>query len=177
MTSTTNSSHLSSSTYRFRIVNGAEELLSDIFLIFTTVPDLYFNAMPLMSDEYYETKPLKELLPAIIKFCHEAVIPLRVALKSRWVVQGNTRLLDSCKLLCTKMVTPGNRLVQYNSTLSVFANFNICNCIIYITCEACLSMSLLSPKFKSCFLFLNDFLQKRTLFDEYIAKIQSLWTH
>lgn len=170
VTSTTNSSHLSSSTYRFRIVNGAEELLSDIFLIFTTVPDLYFNAMPLMSDEYYETKPLKELLPAIIKFCHEAVIPLRVALKSRWVVQGNTRLLDSCKLLCTKMVTPGNRLVQYNSTLSVFANFNICNCIIYITCEACLSMSLLSPKFKSCFLFLNDFLQKRTLFDEYIAK-------
>ncbi|RCK63471.1 Inhibitory regulator protein IRA1 [Candida viswanathii] len=167
---TTDSSHLSASTYRFRIINGAEELLSDIFQIFTTVPDLYFNSMPLMSEENYKTKLLNELLPAIMRFCHEAIIPLRLALKSRWVVQGNTKLVDSSKALCMKMVAPGNRLVQYRTDLSVFANFNVCNCIIFITCEACLSISLLSPKFKSCFLFLNEFLQKRSHFDDYIAK-------
>ncbi|KAL6451004.1 IRA2 Inhibitory regulator protein IRA2 [Candida maltosa Xu316] len=165
---TTASSHLSTSTYRFRIFNAAEELLSDIFDVFSSAPDFYFNNDALMSDEVYETQPLSQSLPAIMNFCHEAVIPLRIAFKSKWVVKGNPRLLESTKRLSMQLLVPDSRLVEKCTTLSVFANFNICNCIIFSTCEACLSISLLSPKFKSCFLFLNDFLQKRKAFNHYL---------
>ncbi|KGR02967.1 hypothetical protein MEQ_01198 [Candida albicans P87] len=167
---TSSSSVLSTSTYRFRVVNGAEELLSDIFRIFAAAPEFYFNDEKLMSKEVYETKPLSESLPPIIRFCHDAIIPIRLAFKSKWIIQGDTRLLDSTKELSLKMVEPTTSLIDIRTDLSVFANFQICCCIIYVTCEACLSISLLNPKFKSCFLFLNSFLQKRTYFNKFVIE-------
>ena len=43
-----------------------------------------------MSKEVYETKPLSESLPPIIRFCHDAIIPIRLAFKSKWIIQGDT---------------------------------------------------------------------------------------
>lgn len=159
----------SSSTFSFRIVNGAEEIVSDIFLIFAAAPELYFNDKKLMDDSNLKTMPYGELLRLVVEFCHDAIVPIRLALKANWIVEGNTRLFDSARKLSMQMVASGNKIETEYTTLSAFANFNICNCIIQSVCETCLGLALSNPKFKSSFLFLINFLHKR---DNYCAIVR-----
>lgn len=65
-----------------------------------------------------------------------------------------------------QMVTRGNKIETEYTTLSAFANFNICNCIVQSICETCLGLALSKPKFKSSFLFLINFLHKRDSFSK-----------
>lgn len=156
----------SSNTYSFRIVNGAEEIVSDIFSIFAAAPELYFNDMKLMDDANLQIMPYGELLRQVVEFCHDVTVPIRLAFKANWIVEGNSRLFDSARKLSMQMVTRGNKIETEYTTLSAFANFNICNCIVQSICETCLGLALSKPKFKSSFLFLINFLHKRDSFSK-----------
>ncbi|KAI5954646.1 IRA2 [Candida jiufengensis] len=151
----------SSNSYFYRIAYDAEELLADIFMIFVAAPELYFNDMKLMNDDNLKTVPYPELLNSIIEFCHKCVIPLRQAFKIKPINQENSRLFDASKMLSMQIVAPNSKIETDYTDLSAFANFNICNCIIQSLCETCLGLPLIDPKFKSSFLFLNDFLHLR----------------
>ncbi|KAI5961403.1 IRA2 [Candida pseudojiufengensis] len=151
----------STNTYFYRLAYDAEELLSDIFMIFVAAPEFYFNDMKLMNDENLKNIPYSELLNTIIEFCHKCVIPLRQAFKIKPINQENSRLFESSKNLSMQMVLPNTKIATEYTDLSAFANFNICNCIIQSLCETCLGLALIDPKFKSSFLFLNDFLHLR----------------
>lgn len=167
----------SSSSYNFRIVNGAEEIVSDIFLIFAAAPDLYFNDGKLMDDSNLKTMQYGDLLKLVVEFCHNAIVPIRLAFKANWIVDGNSRLFDSARKLSMQMVTQGNKIETKRTTLSEFANFNICNCIVQSICETCLSLALSNPKFKSSFLFLINFLHQRDKFSELVRSNPIILDH
>ncbi|EGW32510.1 ras GTPase activating protein RasGAP/neurofibromin [Spathaspora passalidarum NRRL Y-27907] len=157
------------SAYKFRLVVGAEELLSDIFRIFCAAPELYFNDMVLMDDKNLEIRDYDQLIKEIMEFCYQMEIPLRYAFRGKCYIQGNTRLFDSARELSLKLVSKNTKIESNYTTLSAFANFFIVNCIVQSICETCLSLSLTDPKFKACFLFLNDVLIQRNQFTYILA--------
>ncbi|KAG7660703.1 IRA2 [[Candida] subhashii] len=160
------------STYKFRLINGAEELLSDILNIFQAAPELYFNDQELMSDENLKTSNEDELIQSIVEFCREAVIPLRQAFKSKAFTSSSTRLFDSARDLSLTLVNSSTKIVTESTSLSILANYNLINYIIQSICETCLVINLSEPKFKASFIFLNEFLHKRKQFKEIVHSNQ-----
>ncbi|KAI5964022.1 IRA2 [Candida theae] len=167
----------SSNSYNFRIVNGAEEIVSDIFLIFAAAPELYFNDEKLMDDSNLESTPYSQLLSSVVEFCHNAIVPIRLAFKANWIVDGNSRLFDSARTLSMQMVTLGNKIETERTSLSTFANFTICNCIVQSICETCLGLTLSNPKFKSSFLFLINFLHQRDKYSDFVRSNAIILDH
>ncbi|RLV94789.1 Inhibitory regulator protein IRA2 [Spathaspora sp. JA1] len=157
------------SAYKFRLVVGAEELLSDIFRIFCAAPELYFNNMVLMNDHNLTIREYDKLIEEIVQYCYEVEIPLRSAFRGKTYIQGNTRLFDSARDLSLKLVTKNTKIEKNVTTLSAFANNFVLNCLVESICETCLSLSLTDSKFKACFLFLNDVLQQRNNFVDLIV--------
>lgn len=158
------------SGYKYRLINGAEELLADIFNIFQAAPELYFNDEHLMNDDNLKTKSEEELVLTIVEFCREAVVPLRQALKSKGFGLSNSRLFDSARDLSLMLVASSNNITTKFTTLSAFANYNLINYIIQSICETCLGVEICETKFKACFVFLNEFLNRRQQFKEIVKK-------
>ncbi|CAI5757203.1 unnamed protein product [Candida verbasci] len=147
------------------LIQETEQILADIFTLFLPAPELYFNDVRLMNDENLDKIPYAQLLGSIIDFVHECVIPLRLAFKFKYSVVNNN-LFDSAKELSIRIVQTDTKIASDYTTLSAFANFNICNCIIQSICETCLALSLSDSKFKFSFLFLNKFLQMRNEYSD-----------
>ena len=112
-----------------------------------------------MSKEVYETKPLSESLPPIIRFCHDAIIPIRLAFKSKWIIQGDTRLLDSTKELSLKMVEPTTSLIDIRTDLSVLQIFKFVVVLFTSPVKHVYHFHYLIQSLNLAFV-LNSFLQK-----------------
>lgn len=155
-------------TKNYELVRDSEEILTNIFSIFVKVPELYFNDANLMSEDNIGKIPYAELLPAIISFCQSCVLPLRQALKEKCIVPNSKALFDAARLLSMQMVEPLNKIETECTTLSVFANFHTCNCIIQCLSESCLELPLTDTRFKSSFVFLNEFLHARDSYSHFV---------
>ncbi|KAK6455475.1 ras GTPase activating protein RasGAP/neurofibromin [Scheffersomyces xylosifermentans] len=153
---------------RLKLVTTTEEILADAFNVFIASPQLYYNDYNLMSMENLESQPLEEVLPKIVQFSQEVVIPLRYAFKTKSVIQDDAKIFDAACALSMIFVDKDTEIVSKHTVLSTFANYTVSNYIIQSICEACISLSLTDPKFKSCFLFINDFLQSRDVFNPII---------
>ncbi|EAZ62896.2 Ras GTPase activating protein RasGAP/neurofibromin [Scheffersomyces stipitis CBS 6054] len=154
---------------RYRVASTIEEILADAFHVFIACPDLYFNDFPLMSSESLGSQNQDELLHTIVQFCQEIVVPLRYAFKTKSVIQEDSRLFDAACALSMRFVDEDTELVAKYTVLSTFANYTTSNYIIQSICEAGVSLSLTDPKFKSIFLFINKFLQRREAFNPIIC--------
>ncbi|KAK6463983.1 ras GTPase activating protein RasGAP/neurofibromin [Scheffersomyces coipomensis] len=153
------------SRHRLKLVATTQEILADAFHVFTAAPELYFNEAELMNDFNLQSRNYDELIQKILQFCQEACIPFKVAFRSK---QDDSKLFDAGCLLAMILVDENTLIVKNHTTLSTFANYTISNYIIQTICESCLSLSLIDSKFKACFLFINDFLQRRDVFSPII---------
>ncbi|CAK9436789.1 uncharacterized protein LODBEIA_P13110 [Lodderomyces beijingensis] len=162
-------SHSQSFTLAFQTIVDAEEIIASILSIFVAVPNLYFNDPNLMDDKNLTNVPLSELVESIIQFCHRCVLPLRQAFKTPSVIVGDRRLFEAARSLSLIAVDSSTKVNPNVSNLSVFAKFIICNCIVQSICDSCLKLSLMDPRFKTSFLFLNQFLHLRDIFSQTLS--------
>lgn len=148
-------------------VFNAERMLSDLFAIFIGAPELYFNDFELMSDIHLVNTDKDEIRRRIRKFAYEVTIPLQHAFQTKSSLEG-IKLFDSACALTMTLFDRDNKISKNYTTISAYGNYLICINIIQSICEACLHLSLTDAKFKSCFLFLNRFMQARKGYEEVV---------
>lgn len=162
-TITSNSSSVSSAKHKLAIYT--EEILANLFSIFVSAPQLYFNDEKLMNEEYYERDP-EECLRKIAQSASEASVPLKFAFQAKIANENSLVYESACELTLTLLKSNDVK----SNYVAVYSNFLISNYIIEAISDSCLLFSLTDPKFKSIFLFLTHFLQLR---DAFIGRISN----
>mmetsp|Transcript_6090 Transcript_6090/g.7475 ORF Transcript_6090/g.7475 Transcript_6090/m.7475 type:complete len:2693 (+) Transcript_6090:217-8295(+) len=150
-----------------QLMFNAERMLSDLFGIFIGAPELYFNDAELMNDEHLINTDREEIRKRIRKFAYEVTIPLQLAFQTKSSLEGSI-LFDSACALTMTLFDRENKISKNYTTISAYSNYLVCINIIQSICEACLHLSLTDAKFKSCFLFLNKFMQAREGYSEIV---------
>lgn len=156
------------STSHMRLVSYTEDILSDVFGIYKAVPQKFFNDLTFMTEEHFYNDE-EQSRNRIIKFVLDNVNSLKVGLQSRSVNNDESNLFKSTCDLIVKIVDKSSLIAKDYNNVTAFANFLSCNYIVKAICDSCLSLSLTDTRFKSNFLFLNEFLAKKDLFDDIIA--------
>lgn len=151
-----------------RLISYTEDILSDVFSIYKAIPQKFFNDFSFMNEKYFYQDE-DQCRSRIIKFVQENVNSLKVGLQSRSMSSDDSHLFKStCNLIVTIVDKTSPIVTSYNS-VTAFTNFLTCNYIVKAICDSCLSLSLTDSKFKSNFLFLNEFLAKKDKFDHIIV--------
>lgn len=156
-------------TFRTSKLFSAEGMLSDLFSIFIGAPELYFNDIDMMNDLRLETSSSEEIRNTVRNFAYDVTIPLQQAFQSSRVREG-TSLFDSACALTMTLFDKENKISKNYTTISAYGNYLICINIMQSICEACLNLSLTDAKFKSCFIFLNKFMQARDGYNDLVSQ-------
>lgn len=156
----TSSSSTSSSTNK--IFESTEEILSELFYIFISVPETYFIDIEYLNRNHLTDLPLDtdtiliSEFNRIRKFCIEVTKPLKYTFQSN---VASDALIDAACSLSMSLVS--NRFANEDNPKVLLSNYLTLNYIIHFISDSCLSLPLTDAKFKSLFLFLNRFLEFR----------------
>lgn len=151
-----NTGDISSIEPNLECVGIWEKILSDLLLVFTAAPQRFFICGT------YDTKaPLEEVSSELFMFARHVSSPIGIACKFKSVV-GTSILFDSACSLSMTLVRKDTKDLESTETRSCTTAL-IRIFVIQSTAEACACLSLVDPKFKSCFVFLNRFLQEINL--------------
>lgn len=156
-----------------RFLQYTEETLSDLFAIFSAVPELFFNDFKFMTLERFQDNE-EHCRAKIIKFVYDNITSLKAGLQSKLstsTIYGNSNdshlFQSTCDLIMT-IVDETNLVAKNYNEVTAYTNFLTCNYIIKSICDSCLSLSLADTKFKSNLIFLNEFLKRRDQFDKFL---------
>lgn len=146
--------------YELKCMKVTEDILSDLMLIFSAAPELYMMAEgkdeqhPFVGDE-------------LTVFAEEISAPIRLAIRFKSVNENSDLFEAACALAMTLVQADKPQL--RDTEFKECASFVLSHYIIKVISEACTLFSLMDPKFKLCFIFLNRFLQER---DQVYVKIR-----
>lgn len=169
----------SASINSLSVVIGTEEILSDLFYIFISVPETYFIDAELLQGisslkSLTKNHVLVEDFRLIQKFSYDVISPLSLAFRNS--KNGDTLLDASCSLAMSLVARNlEDKTINYRKVL--LSSYISLNYIIHYVAETCLTLTLTDPKYKTCLIFLNDFLEFRdALVQDYRLKdiLQSL---
>lgn len=149
---------------RNELLAYTEELLADLFVIFISAPEAYFNDPILMSEENLRTKLYEENANALVKFACKVVIPLRFAFTYKIYNKNLSGLFEAACDLAYTLVSPDTLVAKEYTTLSTFCNYHESNLIVQSICDTCIQLSLTNTHFKSCFILIQNFLNCREQF-------------
>lgn len=172
-----------SSTYssKQRLIYQTEEIMGDIFSIFITCPEKFFHDFSFYKDlDFINDK--SSTIKTLTNLAHEIAGPIKFAVHAK-SLNENSNLFDSACSLALTLVESDSMIIQQRKAnkndetnkLSdydylIYSKFLISNFIIEAVADSSLQFHLTDPKFKSCFLFLNRFLQSR---DKFVGKVMS----
>lgn len=150
-----------------------EKLLSDLLSIFTAAPQYFF-----VCGTYENKVPDDTNNAELLEFAQEVAYPIGIACKFKSVV-GTSVLFDAACALSMTLVRRNYLSLRINQS-RIYTTSLVCFFIIQETISASVYLSLTDPKFKSCFVFLNRFLQERYfMLNDVIASdcLEPTWLH
>ncbi|CAH2352393.1 hypothetical protein CLIB1423_06S05424 [[Candida] railenensis] len=181
-TSASSSPHSSSnsSSKASKVMESTEEILSDLFYIFISVPETYYIDLDYLNKHTANSASDANItlheFHRIQKFSHEITNPLKYAFQS---ANSRENLLNAaCSMAMALVMNDFNDLEIACYPKVVLCNFLTSNYIIHYIVDACLGLSLTDPKFKACFIFLNRFLEYRDkLIQGYSVTLNTILTN
>lgn len=131
-----------------------EKLLADLLQIFTAAPQYYFICWT------YENQVPTELNSSkLFEFCREVARPIGLACKFKSIV-GTSILFDAACSLSMSLVNRNFSDLRSNES-RIYSTYLSCVFVISEIIDASAQLPLTDPRFKSCLVFLNRFLQER----------------
>lgn len=167
-----------------KVVSFTEDILADLFAIFSAAPELFFNDFGFMQPEVFHADEAAQRAK-IGGFVSDNIATLKAGLQSKTQSPGSGSASQSpgpgsgsgpgdselfaatCRLIMT-IVSPDTAIVAHYNEVSAFCNFVTCNYIVKVICDFCLGLSLNDTRFKSNLIFLNGFLTKWNTFQPYV---------
>lgn len=149
-----------------------EKILSDLLRVFTASPRYFF-----VCGTYENQLPNETNCAELFEFTREAASPIGLACKFKSII-GSSELFDAaCSLSMTLVKRNYPNLRNNASRMYVSALASIF--ITQETIHAASYLSLTDPKFKSCFVFLNRFLQEKHFLPDTFERsiVNDAWFH
>lgn len=131
-----------------------EKILADLLHVFTAAPQYFF-----VCGTYENQVPNENNSAKLFEFAQEVAYPIGLACKFKSVV-GTSVLFDAACSLSMTLIRRNFSDLRSNES-RIYSTSLICIFVTQETINASVYLSLTDPKFKSCFVFLNRFLQER----------------